>query len=383
MPETIQSVLLDEPREVDVVAIERELTHLWKQATPPEDEELSSPVIRACALNLIVVVGERSELGSLGATVGGVTVEHPSRTFLTLIDRERDRPSLEAWVSARCSLPSPGEKQVCCEEISLVATAGDIPKVPSIITSLLVPDVPTVLVWNSDVDLNDAVLRAFVELSDRVLIDSSAADHPTRILKSWSALAARAGSGTAFGDLAWTHLRQWRSLLAQTFQPPEVRSHLASLEGVTVSYSAGFTPVRSGLSQSLLLIGWLAKVLGWQRRRGVMEEGQGTYSGTAGARGGEIVLRVVPISPGNDRQGGIESVTLNSREGMTISLHSLYRGTCVRLRRSTTDGTGQETLLPVREHTEADILAFELGELHVSDQYVESVRALLGLLDER
>jgi glucose-6-phosphate dehydrogenase assembly protein OpcA len=227
------------------------------------------------------------------------------------------------------------------------------------------------------------VLQALVELSDRGLIDSSAADHPTQILRSWSALAARARSGTAFGDLAWTHLRQWRSLLAQAFHPPEARSHLASIDGVTVNYSARLTPVHSGLSQSLLLIGWLAEVLGWQRRRGVIEEQQGTYSGTASARGEEILLRVVPISPGNDRQGGVESVTLNSREGMTISLHSLHRGTCVRLQRSTADGTGQETLLPVAKHTEADILAFELGELHGSDQYIGSVQALLGLLDER
>jgi hypothetical protein len=50
-----QTILLDEPKEVDVEAIERELSQPWKEASEPIEGEVASPVVGACSFNLVVV----------------------------------------------------------------------------------------------------------------------------------------------------------------------------------------------------------------------------------------------------------------------------------------------------------------------------------------
>ncbi|MBM2846304.1 MAG: Glucose-6-P dehydrogenase subunit [Bacteroidetes bacterium] len=106
MNESQQTVLLGAPREVDVVAIERELMRLWKHASDDVGEDgSSSPVVRACSMNLVVVTDTEEAATEIGDLVGEVTLDHPSRIFLITADRRSGTPLLDAWISARCSLP--------------------------------------------------------------------------------------------------------------------------------------------------------------------------------------------------------------------------------------------------------------------------------------
>jgi glucose-6-phosphate dehydrogenase assembly protein OpcA len=383
MPGTPQSVLLDDPREVDVVAIERELTQLWKRTTESEEEEHFSPLVRACALNLLVVTDNAAGYDALAEMVAEVTVEHPSRTFMTLLDRGESSPSMEAWISARCSLPFPGEKQVCCEQIALRARGSDTGKIPSVITSLLVANMPTVLVWTSQIMDNDSVLQALVAVADRVLIDSSCALDTEQLLKAWERLLGQRDNGTAFGDLAWTHAAQWRGLLAQAFQPEDMRQYLAALERVTVEYSSRSYPVHSGLSQSLLLLGWLSHVLKWKTVRSLQRDQGGQYAATTSRDGQGLALQVLPRSPGHDLRGGIEAIAVTSRLGMTVRLEATSQAGCVRMRKDARGRTPEEKVLPIRDRTEADLLASELEELHPDDLYLRSMQALARMLDRR
>jgi hypothetical protein len=124
--------LLDAPKEVDVTAIEKELTQLWKQAAE-DTASGDAPVVRACSLNLVIFTEGADRASGLEEIVSQITVDHPSRIFLISANRDAARPNMEAWVSARCSLPAPGGKQVCCEEINLVVSGTDANKVPSIV----------------------------------------------------------------------------------------------------------------------------------------------------------------------------------------------------------------------------------------------------------
>ena len=74
-----QTQLLGEPKEVDVIAIERELVTLWKDASEGGNGDGSyAPVMRACSLNFIVVTEEEHEIDELANMAGDVTLEHPA-----------------------------------------------------------------------------------------------------------------------------------------------------------------------------------------------------------------------------------------------------------------------------------------------------------------
>jgi glucose-6-phosphate dehydrogenase assembly protein OpcA len=378
--EPLHSILLDAPKEVDLVAIERELTQLWKTAAEPAAGDLSIPVVRACSLNLVVVTDKTEMLDAVGDMIGDVTLEHPARIFLISADRHAGTPSLDAWISARCSLPVPGGKQVCCEQITMYANGSDVEKIPSTVTSLLVPDVPTVVIWKTRVDRMDHVFEALVSVADRVLTDSSEEGESEQRLVSWYEALCTSGDHVAFGDLAWTHLTSWRAMVAQAFEPMESRIHLGSIDEVMIGYSSTTTPRHSGFSQSLLFVGWLVHTLHWTITRPLRGNDQGEYS--AEVRSGEhsLHVRISHRAAAEGRPGRIEVVTMHSREGMTLALTGTEKGNSILIRKQFADARVEQAIGSVRDGTEAELLARELEVFQHDVMYEESMKSLVSLL---
>ncbi len=198
--------------------------------------------MRACSLSFIIITENEQELDELASMAGDVTLEHPARIFLMSADRRHGMPKLDAWISARCSLPVPGGKQVCCEQINIVAQGVECNKIPSIVTSLLVSDVPSVLLWKLRVDPNDTMLTSLAHVVDRVLIDSSEDLSSESNLLAWHDFIRTRSVYATCGDLGWTHLTAWRSVVANAFNPPEMRQEIAGIDTVTVEYSSTTVP---------------------------------------------------------------------------------------------------------------------------------------------
>ncbi len=297
-----QTVLLEAPREVSLARLEQELTQLWKEAESTRDDSIR-PVIRACTMNLIVVTEDEKHADAVAAMVGEITLEHPARIFLVILDRRSNESSLNAWISARCAIPEPGEEQICCEQITLVARGEDIGKITSAVTSLLVPDVSSVLLWKASIDVSDPALRSLLAITDRALIDSSEELAPLHALLSWRTLVHEGIGIATLGDLGWTHVTAWRAVIGRAFQSPGARQHLEALDAVTIEYSSTQTPRHSGFSQALLLIGWLAHALEWKSTgaHGAVQEGAIHCS----FRKGETEVRVVssPLRPAVKNRG--------------------------------------------------------------------------------
>ena len=372
-----QSVLLDAPKEIEVGSIEQELVQLWKQ-TGEGSSPTTAPVIRACSLNLVIFTEGADRSSGLEELVSQITVDHPSRIFLISADRRSAKSSIAAWVSARCSLPVPGGRQVCCEEINLSVSGTDANKVPSIVTSLLVPDIPTILLWRSKLDARDDVLKLLTQVAERVLIDSSEELNPLESLVAWSSVIDQGRDRTAYGDFSWTHLTHWRGLLAQAFQPAPLREHLMSVDRVAVEYSSTRVPMHSGLSQSFLAAAWLAHVLGWVLVRPFNEETDRVFAAKfrQGERAITLLVKEMPLR--DTRPGGIESIALHSALGGEIVLQSVVgREDCMLLRSSLSGSAPTEDVLMVHHQTEAELVSREL-EILYNDPLFESAMAVLA-----
>jgi len=372
------TVLLETPKEVTLAELEQELTQLWKEAEGGRGDSIR-PVIRACTMNLIVVTEDEKGADTLAAMVGEVTLEHPARIFLVVLDRRAKEASLNAWISARCAIPEPGQEQVCSEEITMVGRGTDVEKITSAVTSLLVPDVSTMLLWKTSIDASDPILRSLLAISDRALIDSSEELVPLNALLAWRTLV-HAGIGVAtFGDLGWTHVTAWRAVIGRAFQPEEVRASLRALDGVTIEYSTSLVPRHSGFSQGLLLMGWLADVLEWETAGTacVVRDGSIRCSFRKGER--EVHVQLLPVAALGKDPGGIERIVISAGSDFKVELREGEpRSEIVMTEIQGNQST--QSVVPLRVLSESELIARELELLQRDKQYEQSLDALAAVV---
>ncbi len=375
-----QSTVLEQPYEVDVASIEHELALLWKRATESPEEETQAPVVRACTMNLVVLTEDVARLRAVEQLVGEVTLEHPARIFLIHAERAAARAQLDAWISARCAIPMPGEKQVCCEQITLHADGAETTKVPSIVASLLIPDIPTVLLWKGDFNAADPLLSGLSELVDRILIDTSEEPEPVALLRLWSAFVDRSGAAMIPGDLAWSHITPWRSALAQVFAPPEARVVLPKISSIAIAVTTSAQPVHTGVSQALLLVSWLADRLRWSVKTPVSGNAGRGYSARLAGPGGPIAISTTVRSVQGTSPGGIEEISITTVGDISIVIASGEERSCIRSTVVAPDGHRKESVLWARDRDEVSVVARELEVLQHDPVYGAAVHVLRNLL---
>lgn len=128
---------------------------------------------------------------------------------------------------------------------AVVALGGLKPSfVNNAVAALRLSSLPTVVWWRGGpADL----LPALARLADRVVLDEESPHSGWR-------QAATLLAETAFGDLRWTRLTRWRSLMAQLFEVPDVRAAGEAFSRLDVSGSDAPT--------SALFASWLRRALG-------------------------------------------------------------------------------------------------------------------------
>ena len=261
----------EQPREVDVGCIERELRRMWMNEGPG--------VVRTCAMNLAVVLWQRTEVGEVEIIMRRVADTNPARVILITADPESPA-ELRSWIAAQCRAPQGSGARVCQELIRLNIHGNQVQHVDNVLFSIFAPDLPTFLWWIGGVPDDPVAQRALgnlLERCDRIVLDTLRLTDPLLELVAMALHVSSPEQRAALGDLNWHRLTPWRQVIAQTFDPPEMRPALFSLDRVEVACDCADSPTRIPV-QVLLLMGWLASRLGWRSR------------GTRGAAGEQVVV---------------------------------------------------------------------------------------------
>ena len=251
---------------IDVGAIEKKLAGMWRDSEPPrEPRDKQAPAItRACVLNLIIIASASEDCDAVSSLLDKVSTEHPGRAFLVLTDRKSDVARLESKASIRCRQVSSTRREICGEQITLVAEGLAVETSPSAIAPLLVPDVPVFLWWKEAPDFDDHLWNNLIPLCDRVIVDSASFARPLDDLRAMTSYLALAESQIKLTDLNWSRLSSWRTLIASFWDNPVYLDHLQHLKQVSI----GFCPANGDTGRyavkPLLLTGWLASRLGWK-----------------------------------------------------------------------------------------------------------------------
>ncbi len=251
-------------RAVDVSAIEHELKELWEQMTEVSAEEDQQAVMRACVANLVVYNRAGECAGEISPIIAEVTNQHPSRVILLLSEPDSSQASLDAMVTAQCHPSGRGRKQICCEQIVIQAAGEDMSRLPSLVRTLVIPDLPVFLWWRDLPDLKSALFTDFMQGADRVILDSAGLADAKQGLRTLAALVEERAQKTAFSDLNWCRLTPWRVLVAGFFDVPKYKPYLARLNRVQIQSVGGGSSEPSIPAHGLLLAAWLASRLNWK-----------------------------------------------------------------------------------------------------------------------
>ena len=268
---SLESFTGGQPVTVDFTAIERELASLWKAASTSPEGRAGPAVTRACHLNLLVECSSEEEASRATATIAQVTRACPSRVVMA-VTSEPAGPggavgpgggtgsggagNLEAFISAHCSF-TPGAakgRQVCCEQITIMADAAARARLPGSVLPLLLHDLPVVLWWPGDLRPAGADTYRLIDASDRVVLDSR------RFSDAAEGFAQLAGLGRPINDLAWQRLRPWRELAAGQFDGRIFEDYPARIETIEVEHAGG----AASQAEALLLGCWVASRLRWR-----------------------------------------------------------------------------------------------------------------------
>jgi hypothetical protein len=227
--------------ETSLRELEQELAELRDASTEPG----AHPRLRASVMTHIAWVPERWVEQATG-TLAGLAERHPSRTIL-LFPRPDEPDGLDGEVDFRCFVRGGEQREVCSEVITLRLDGKRASAPASIVTPLLVSDLPVFLRWRGPLPFGAAELDQLVGVADRLVLDSREWPDADRDFARLPELFDR----IAVSDIVWARTERWRLAIADLW-PAVAEASVVRVAGPKVE--AG------------LLRAWLASRLGREVR---------------------------------------------------------------------------------------------------------------------
>lgn len=282
---------------IQLANIDEELKRLW-------DEEQGKNKIRACLFTFIVYAQKTKYASFDKDVIQSIISKFPCRIILIICDDEAKEDALRTSVS----LEAPNQN-VFCETIQVEVAGALIQRVPFIVLPQILPDLPVFLFWMQDPSQEHTVLPALEPFASRILFDAQSTTNLTSFSRSVIALMDR--FECQIGDLNWSALTGWRTLLAQTFEDPDLLDALIQSSFIQINYCGSH---EKGFSFALLkaayLQAWLAAQLGWTFKS--LEQKEELICLHYSQRGREIAIHLIPIETAELPKGTIHSIEMES-----------------------------------------------------------------------
>lgn len=398
--------------------VEEELSLLWKISADNLRTGQNTNV-RTSVLNLVVCAPDLESAQSASRLLRDLASTHLARVTIVILDRSNSTSTaISTWVTLRCFSAISDIMRHCFEQTTIMSTGSTKRSIANILQPLLKPDLPVYLWWIGDPPDDDPAFLKLVELSNRVIVDSTSFFNPEQDIQTLS-LLRQAAPDSALSDLNWGRLTPWRELVVQFFDVMEYRPYLSGITSIEIEHAAAplATPTRTELGDvspnpacALLLAGWLKARLGWSLThdpmRNIRDTASGTYRwqmerssipsttrtlGSPRAKTAKLEtvqrasIDIRPQVQSNMRPGSICLVRLTSSvEGKQATFTINREGdpdlvlTSVELSQETRP---QRTVSLAAEHKESELLHDELeilGHDYLFEQTLEEMAELLG-----
>jgi glucose-6-phosphate dehydrogenase assembly protein OpcA len=404
---------------VRIEEIEQKLTSLWSMSLDNLRTGAGANInVRTSVLNLVICTPDVETAGLASKVLRDLASTHLSRVAIVVLDSNESVSSLSAWVTLRCFSMISDLMRHCFEQTTLLAKGSAVRAAGNLLQPLLKPDLPIYLWWLGDPpDLDDPTFQNLVNLSNRIIFDSTSFFNPEQHIRSLIDLF-RAAPDAAISDLNWGRLTGWRELVIQFFDVPEYRPFLSGIHTIEIEHAAaplaapGRTEdgdVSPNPIRALLLAAWLKERLGWtlsayrgnnhhhtasgsyhwemQRATGPRATGQlvspRSKSGRLGGQPVSITIR--PIVHSEMRPGSIALMRLVSVADNKEAVFTIMRDNDLE-HVITSVELGQETrqkriVSLTAHHKESDLLREELEITGHDYSFEQTLQEIANLLD--
>ena len=276
-------------------AIEAALRELLR-----ERHATNAALAPARVLNLVVIV-DREWKGEIANRLERAGRYHASRTVLCAI--EEGRTELDAVATISYEDPREG-LSLMRESVEIDLGPEHVAALRTIVDPVLVSELPTVG-WSPHGHAD--AIRALLGLLDVILLDSDDLPEPREAF----ARAERLRDHAYVVDLAWLRTTPWRERLAASFDLPTRLAALRSVISLEIRHRGGST------ASALLLAGWLASRLEWERTPlGVLVGGEDLEGAARRAEGSVAVT----LRQSAQEAPGLAGVTVACEHGASLSL---------------------------------------------------------------
>lgn len=257
-------------RPIDYSAIEKNLADLWRGENGDENA-----VTRAALWNVIAHTTSASDHTHASETLSRASEALPQRSIIIQADL-KGTSDISSWISANCHRLI-GDKQVCSEEIAIIAGGSRVRHIPPLVSALLIPDMPVAVWWLGDLPNEEqAYVETLLDPADRLIVDSSHFDRVEDLI--WlHQIAGR--TFTAPADLNWVKLEDWRLVTAAIFDPPPMRERLHDIRSLKITAVGGPQSLFGDSIESLYYAAWMTGQTGSDEIKSTFSIEPGTDSG--------------------------------------------------------------------------------------------------------
>lgn len=229
--------------------IEVELSRLW-------EAQKAQNKLRASLFNLIFYTKLNERTDYVRTLMQAVVEKLPSRVlFITHTNEGNSLITRAAVIQAASIAPD-----FACDLIEIDAGGSAQERVPFLLLSYMLPDLPIVTIWSEEPNPGHSLFDQLLSFSDRFIFDSGTTTNPVAFLAHLSSIS----KNNSIADLTWARIENWRRLLSATFHTDERLQQLYHTHILHIFYNSHGKPVylRPDL-QALYLQGWLTCQLKW------------------------------------------------------------------------------------------------------------------------
>lgn len=260
---------------VDVGVVHDELNSMWAEGQPPRVVsgpfgEQSYPQhgsgqeqMRANTLNLVAVAPTLDIAEMILTTVSQLKDFLPTRTIIVITDPTLTRPKtwhVDLQINETAGKDdTPG---ILFETITFWTDQSSAGVLSSVVSPLLISELPTFLWWPSGEFKDNAIFDDLALVADRLVFDSARLGNDAHAVADYRTLLDDE-TDPIVGDFTWLRLAPWRQLVAQFFDPQDTQKSLDYIDSVSIAYAQERKDHGSGFAAALLICGWLGSRLGW------------------------------------------------------------------------------------------------------------------------
>jgi glucose-6-phosphate dehydrogenase assembly protein OpcA len=248
------------------------------------------PAHKARMSNIVVYCTKPEQAVRVSNEIPAIVTAHPARVILLVGEAPEGTPAA-ADVSVWCQVGS--HQRNCSEQVTVWACAAEADRLPFVVRSLLIGDLPINVWWAtpSPPPLAGPLLYDLAENAQQVIYDSLGWANPHRGVAATAAWLAKfeRGSGGHWrvaSDLNWRRLKYWRRILTQAFDPTSNPGALDSITEFQIEHGP------HAVTQAWQLVGWMASRLHWRVQTGRVQPGV-ALDWNVKHLGGSLRLRIV------------------------------------------------------------------------------------------